>query len=282
MKKILMVGSVILITSVVSIVLFDYLTGEPYYPESVIQTKLYSQILDEERNVIIHLPRNYDSTKRYPVMYVLDGSSQDKHIAEKFDILSTVGYSPETIVVGIPNMSGENRQRDMTPPYMRMDIDETDSPFGEADKFLSFMESELFLFIDKNYPTSQYRLFSGHSRGGLLVMYSLLHKPNLFQARFCFSPAFWRDDDIIVSKVSEFLSSQDTLNTFLYLSMGTKETAKMKNGFDLMTMAFKAKTPSGLIWFSDYTINADHQDNAEISATAGIGKWSEYYKVHKR
>jgi predicted alpha/beta superfamily hydrolase len=278
MKKVLAIGAIMLLTAAISIALFDYFTGDPSYPEGVIQTKLHSNILGEEREVIIHLPRNHDSTKEYPVMYVLDGSSEDGHVANKFDILSTAGYAPPAIVVGIPNMSGENRQRDMTPPYMRMDIDKKDSPLGGADKFLSFMESELFPFIENAYPASQIRLFYGNSRGGLLVMYSLLHKPDLFQARFCFSPAFWRDDNMIVSKAADFLSANDTLHTFLYMSMGAKEVDKMKNGFDLMTRVFKEQAPIGLVWYSEYTPNADHQDNARISASIGIGRWSEYLK----
>lgn len=278
MKKILALGLLILITSVTSVILYDYFTGNPTYPKSVIQTKLYSRILGEEREVNIHLPRNYDSTKKYPVLYVLDGTSQDKHIANKFDILSTLGYTPKAIIVGIPNMSAENRQRNLTPPYMRMDIDKKDSPLGEADKFLSFMESELFPFIENNYPASQIRLFSGNSRGGLLVMHSLLYKPDLFQARFCYSTPFWREDNIIVSKVSDFLRSKDTVSTFLYMSVGEKETENIRNGFDRMTRTFKEKAPSGLIWYSDYTANAEHQDNAQVSATIGIGRWSEYLK----
>jgi len=118
MKKLLALGLLISITSVISIILHDYFTGDPTYPQSVIQTKLYSSILAQERELIIHLPKNYATTKKYPVMYVLDGSSQSMHIANKFDILSSVGYTPETIIVGIPNMSEENRQRNLTPPYI--------------------------------------------------------------------------------------------------------------------------------------------------------------------
>ncbi|MGH7602124.1 MAG: alpha/beta hydrolase-fold protein, partial [bacterium] len=139
--------------------------------------------------------------------------------------------------------------------------------------------SELFPFIENTYPASPVRLCYGKSRGGLLVMYSLLYKPDLFQARFCFSPAFWRDDNMIVSKAADFLSAKDTLHTFLYMSMGEKEVDKMKNGFDSMTGVFKEKASNGLVWYSEYTANADHQDNAQISATMGIGRWSEYLKA---
>ncbi|WP_445457434.1 alpha/beta hydrolase [Flavobacterium sp. HNIBRBA15423] len=279
MKKIILFSFTVLLTALISIILFSYLTGNPTYPKSVIQTKLYSKILDEEREIIIHLPRDYDKNKKYMVMYVLDGSSQDKHIANKFDILATTGYVENAIVVGIPNVSGKGRQRDYTPPYMKMDIDEKDSPLGEGDNFLTFMEKELFPFIEKNYSVSENRTIAGNSRGGLLVMYSLLFKPDLFQGRFCFSPAIWRDDNLIVKKASEFLTKQDSLNSFLYISMGDQENNKMKKGFNEITKTLKEKAVKQFIWHSEYTKNANHQNNAEISASVGIRKWTEYLKL---
>lgn len=278
MKKIILFSFTILLTALISIILFSYLTGNPTYSKSVIQTKLYSKILDEEREIIIHLPRDYDKNKKYMVMYVLDGSSQDKHIANKFDILATTGYVENAIIVGIPNVSGKGRQRDYTPPYMKMDIDEKDSPLGEGDNFLTFMEKELFPFIEKNYSVSENRTIAGNSRGGLLVMYSLFFKPDLFQGRFCFSPAIWRDDNLIVKKASEFLTKQDSLNSFLYISMGDQENNKMKKGFNEMTKTLKEKAVKQFVWHSEYTKNANHQNNAEISASVGIRKWTEYLK----
>lgn len=278
MKKLLLTGITVLITSVISISLFAYLTGEPSYPDSVIRTKIHSDILDEEREVIIHLPRAYDQHKKYPVMYVLDGSSQDKHIANKFDIMSYAGYVPETIIVGLPNVSGSGRQRDYTPPYMRMDIDETQSPMGGGDKFLTFIEEELIPYMAKNYSVSETRSIAGNSRGGLLVLYSLLQKPQLFQGRFCFSPAFWRDDNLIVNKTEEFLKTNDSFESFLYLSLGDKENNKMKEGFTKMAEVLSKKAGAQLIWHASFTKNSDHQSNAEISASSGIRLWSDYLK----
>lgn len=281
MKKVFVFAASLLLTSAIAVVLFSYLTGNPTYPKSVVQTAIPSKILGEEREVIIHLPRYYDKNKEYPVMYVLDGSSQDRHIADKFDVLAIAGYVPETIVVGLPNVSGKGRQRDYTPPYMRMDIDEADSPLGKGDRFLSFMEEELFPYIEKNYSVSKIRSLAGNSRGGLLAMYSLLYKPNMFKGRFCFSPAFWRDDQMMVKKTSDFLAANRNLNAFLYLSIGDKENEKMKSGFNRMTEMLTEKQNRQLTWYADFTRNADHQNNAEISASVAIRKWSEYLKVNE-
>ncbi|QBR12778.1 alpha/beta hydrolase [Sphingobacterium sp. CZ-2] len=279
MKKTLLVLIAITLISAISIVLFSYLTGSPSYPKSVVQTTIHSKILNEDREIIIHLPRYYDKNKDYPVIYVLDGSSQDKHIANKFDILSTAGYIPETIVVGLPNVSGKGRQRDYTPPYMRMDIDEKNSPLGKADYFLSFMEKELFPYIEKNYSVSKIRLLAGNSRGGLLVIYSLLYKPDLFAGRFCFSPALWRDDNLIVKKTSDFLAENQNLNSFLYLSIGGEENDKMKSGYTEMIETLNHEQNKQLVWHSDITKNADHQNNAEISASIAIRKWFDFLKA---
>jgi predicted alpha/beta superfamily hydrolase len=283
MKKILTFGVLILTTAAATyILLHDHFTGRfPWdqpQAENEIHVTIHSEILHQERAIIVRLPHDYDSMAKYPVMYVLDGSSEDKDIACKFEVLSSAGYTPKTIVVGIPNMTAENRQRNLTPPFMRIDVEDIKSPLGGGDQFLSFMESELFPFIENNYPASQVRLFHGNSRGGLLVMYSLLYKPGLFQARFCYSTPFWRQDNILVSKVSSFLNSKDTLQTFLYMSAGANETDNIRNGLERMKKTFEEKAPAGLTWYSDYTPKAVHENNSRISTAAAIAKWSEYLK----
>ncbi|HKY44680.1 MAG TPA: alpha/beta hydrolase-fold protein [Pyrinomonadaceae bacterium] len=85
--------------------------GENDPPQPIAST-LRSAILNEDRRVIIHLPRNYalNATDKYAVMYVLDGTSQDQHTADKIRVLSDAGLIPDAIVVGIPNTRG-NRER---------------------------------------------------------------------------------------------------------------------------------------------------------------------------
>ena len=112
-------------------------------------------------------------------------------------------------------------------------------------------------------------------------MYSLTYKPELFNARFCYSTPFWRQENILVSKVDSFLNSIDTLNTFMYLSAGENETENIKNGLSKMTKTLREKAPIGLVFYSDFTPNAIHQNNAMISVSAGIARWSEYIKKQK-
>ena len=127
----------LIITSVLSIITYSILTEDNVADQEGARTRLFSKILGEERELIIHLPRDYDSTRVCPVMYVLDGGSQDIHIANKFGVLTAAGYSPQTIIVGIPNMTAKNGKLNLTPPFMRIDNDDTESELGQADKFLA-------------------------------------------------------------------------------------------------------------------------------------------------
>ena len=98
----------------------------------------------------------------------------------------------------------------------------------------------------------------------------------MFQARFCFSTPFWREENIIVAKVLSLLRSKDSLDGFLYMSAGERETDNMKSGLAAMADALKEMAQKGLVWHAEYTPNADHQTNAQRSATTGIIKWGEY------
>lgn len=274
MKRILTFAAVIIVTAVLSITLFLFLQGESDLADGAVQEEFFSEILGEERELLIHLPRGYDSTQTYPVMFVLDGGSQDSHLANIFNVLTTASYAPQTIIVGIPNMTATNRENNLTPPFMRVDNDDINSKGGEAHKFLQFMEFELIPFITQKYHASTMRSISGNSRGGLFVMYTLLQKPDLFSARFCYSTPFWRQNNIMVSKIDSLLTTVDSLQTFIYLSAGTNETNNIKSGMANMAKTLNAAKEITLHF--DYTPEAIHQNNAMLSAPAGIARWSEY------
>jgi predicted alpha/beta superfamily hydrolase len=239
--------------------------------------------MGEDRSLIIHLPRNYtkNPAQKYAVMYVLDGTSQDQHTADKIAVLSDAGLVPDAIVVGLPNTRG-NRERDQTPPFMRTNVDDNTSPYGVAEKFLSSIEKELIPFVEANYRTSGYRTLSGNSRGGLFVLYSLIEKPDLFQARFCYSTPVWRFDNLLVNKVGEFLRSASRLNGFLYLSVGDKETERMVGGFDKLVEVLKKNGQKTFKWAADHTPHAVHQDNALISTSKGLAEWGKYLRGEKK
>lgn len=253
--------------------------GTPPAKGEIVDTRLHSMTMGEDRRVIIHLPRNYadEPSQKYPVMYVLDGTSQDDHTNDKITVLSDAGLVPNAIVVGLPNTSG-NRERDQTPPFMRRNVDDDKSPFGAGDKFLSFIEKELVPFIDSNYRTSGYRTLSGNSRGGLFVLYSLMEKPGLFQAHFCYSTPVWRFENLMVNRMSKFLVASPALKGFLFLSVGDKETDQMTGGFTKLVEVLKKIPRKQFRWAAARTPYAIHQNNALISTSKGLAEWGKYLK----
>jgi hypothetical protein len=235
-----------------------------------------STILGQERDLIVHLPRGYDPVHRYPVIYVLDGSSQDQPLADKLDSLYRARTVPQTIVVGIPNMSATNRTLQLIPPFMRTDPDDPASPTGTGDRFLEFMEKELIPFIEARYRASATRLFAGNSRGGLLVMYSLIQKPDLFTGRFCFSTPLWRENNLLLRQLSTFLRSRKGSRSFLYVSAGANETANILNGLDTLAAVLRSAAPSNVVWHVERTPGVDHQLNAALSGWSALRKWGAY------
>jgi len=274
----------ILVTFVISVIgtilVSDYLQDETEFAEGVTVSKMFSKILDEEREVIVHLPEGYDRNpeQRYPVIYVLDGSSQNIHTAKSAALMARIGVVPEVIVVGLANTSGANRERDYTPPFMRIDIDEPDSPMGGGEAFLAFLKNEAIPLIEKTYRTAPYRMLAGHSRGGLFVAYSLLADSNLFHARFAHSPALWRDDALMVSKLTDFLASAPNLHTFFYISMGDKENDKMMAAYKNSIVSFEMHSPEGLRWYAEVTVGADHYSNPELATPVGFRKLYSHWQ----
>ena len=283
-KLLIAVISTVIITVILSGLSYEYYLQSSKYDDSVIITSIDSKIMEESREVIIHLPENYEqnTAKSYPVMYVLDGTSQDGHTFTKIDLLSKIEQFPEAIVVGIPNTSG-NRSRDFTPHYMKIDLDETNSEKGNGHHFLGFMEKELIPFLNKNYRTNGFRTLSGNSRGGLFVMYALLEKPQLFDGYIAYSPAFWREDVLIAKKVKDFFTSKGLNEKFIFFSMGSLENEKMKNGFQSVRNILKnefSKQQNGNMFHTQITENADHSSNSYESTIYALDKLNDFLSTN--
>jgi len=240
--------------------------------EGVLQGRFHSAILNEEREYIVHFPENYarDSTAHYPVLYVLDGTSQSGHTAASAALLARIGLIPPMIVIGVPSVDGGTRNRDYTPPTMRLDTDQTGGPLGEADRFLSSLRSELVPLIERSFRTARPRMLAGWSRGGLFVVYATLTAPSLFDARFAHSPALWRENDLIVAQFREALA-QDSANVgLLYLSLGDAENDKMKGSFQQARAMLQASARLTLRWRMDLSVGGTHETNPRLSTPVGL------------
>jgi predicted alpha/beta superfamily hydrolase len=266
---------VILATAVVSVAVtllaLKIFENEPPV-EGAVSATVRSAVLSEDREYFVHLPEGYesDSTRRFPVMYVLDGTSQSGHAAASASLMARVGLIPPMIVVGVPSVDGDTRNRDYTPPDMRLDTDDAASQNGAADRFLSHLETELIPGVEREYRTTRPRMLAGWSRGALFVVYSQIAAPATFDARFAHSPALWRESSFIVKRLEQSFSASAVPEAFLFLSLGDGENEKMTAAFRNAVGMLERSAPPTIRWKAHLSVRGTHDSNPRLSTPVGL------------
>ncbi len=188
---------------------------------------VYSNILGEKRKIWIHVPDTsnntiYGSARHFPVVYLLDGDAHFYSVVGMIQQLSEINGNqicPDMIVVGIPNT---DRTRDLTPTHVGksfyMDSNATKTS-GGGEKFIAFLEKELIPYIDARYPTSPYRMLIGHSFGGLLVVNTLIHHPELFNTYVAIDPSLWWDHQKLLKQAEVDFDQKKYSNKNLFLAV---------------------------------------------------------------
>ena len=101
--------------------------------------ELYSEVLNERRVLNIYLPEGYDTTARYPVIYLLDGSADEDfiHVAGivQDNNFPWIGRVAKSILVGIANT---DKKRDFRYPLGSARDKELCPTGGGSAKFIDF------------------------------------------------------------------------------------------------------------------------------------------------
>jgi len=234
--------------------------------------KINSVILGEEREIYVSTPSGYtESLDSYPVMYVLDGVTG---IIGLVKYLSDYGVCPELIIVSIKEV---NSSRDMFPskprysrgtqPTMtwynkkednKLRVSQPDEKVGEADKYLSFIETELFPYIEKNYRTVPYRICCGHSKGGLCVTHAFLSHTNMFNAYIALNPSLYWDDGLVMKTAEEKLASLNLKHKLFYFDIGGNEIPSTIGDAFTFAQTIRENASVDLRWKLDYLPNESH------------------------
>jgi predicted alpha/beta superfamily hydrolase len=185
-----------------------------------------SKIINQEYVLHIQVPAGYaTSTKKYPVVYLMDSQWDFALLAALYGEQYYDGFIPETIIVGVtwggPHPNPDSlRTRDYTPTK------QPNAPqSGGAPAFLSFMKNELFPFIESNYKADKNnRSLMGCSLGGLFTLFALFTEPGLFQGYVAASPAIGWDNGVLFNKYEkEYFAKNPTAPAQVYISMGGVE-----------------------------------------------------------
>src|SRR6516164_5611055 len=218
-----------------------------------------SKVLGEQRVALVRTPAGYNHGKEhYPVLYMTDGAAQLTHTAATIEFLARNGRMPEMIVVAINNT---DRTRDLTPTTPKATADKSipqpPGQTGGADKFLTFIETELIPQVEKTYRTQPYRVFAGHSLGGLLAVHAFATKNDLFNAYIAVSPSLWWDNQFAVRETEEFLKARKDLNRSLFITLGN-EQGGMRAGFDRAKELLGRQQLKDFVWDTLLMEDEDH------------------------
>jgi uncharacterized protein len=235
--------------------------------------RIESKVLGETRTILVRTPASYATgSQAYPVLYMTDGDRQLPNMAATVDFLSREGRMPEVIVVGVSNT---DRTRDLTPTRvetLQQDGQTLRFPTsGGGEKFLTFIETELIPHIEKHYRTQPYRVFAGHSFGGLFALQSLFSRPKLFNGIIAATPALIWDDRWVIRRATELVEKHPELNTTLFVSVGD-EGEELDREFRALQSLLEKRAPKGFEFEAVKYADEDHGSVVMPTHYAGLRK----------
>jgi predicted alpha/beta superfamily hydrolase len=187
------------------------------------KVSINSSILNEKRTLYVYLPVGYDNfgNKKYPVAYLLDGGwNFEGFIGIVHHLSEALGNKllPRMIVIGILNT---DRTRDLTPTSSEFGLDGkiVGIKTGGGEKFTSFIKNELFPYIDSSYHTSGFKILIGHSLGGLIVINTLVHNTDMFDAYVAIDPSMWWDNKKLLIQANEVMKQKKFEGKSLFLGI---------------------------------------------------------------
>lgn len=232
--------------------------------------QLASKYLDGGRQIKIALPKNYDSSKKYPVFYVTDAGWNLFTVTKNhLSVASLDEYQlvPESIVVGIVHgyTNGKsNRNKDLDVYYKE-----------SGNNFKNFVFNELVPFINKTYSTSGFNVMVGHSNGAQYNHYLLVEKDNPFRGFISFSTNFYGVD--FRQEIGEKMKNHLGNKIYYFVANGTQDSSdRIAAGDDYEKIYNANKNPR--FEFRKNTYEANHNNLVPLAFLDGLQHIFQNYK----
>ncbi len=264
-------------------------------PGTVTRVSLSSSVTGEARNIDIWLPDDYDTTKKYAVIYMHDGqmlfdstttwNRQEWGADETVSLLMAGNRIKPAIIVGIWNIDNIRypeyypekslkflRKRPQARLARRQGLGQ-----GLADKYLRFIAMDVKPYIDSHYSThtdAANTVTMGSSMGGLISLYALCEYPEVFGGAGCLSThspmkgvtLFTKKDNRLARAFRKYLSEKLPVagRHMIYFDYGTETLDKWYEPYQKKidaVMEAKGYT-SGTNW---KTIKYEGDDHSERS-----------------
>lgn len=192
---------------------------------------LDSKIVGDKYLIQTYIPDQKTITNdSLPIVFVLDA---DMSFGLVYDIVRWLQFGREIPYVAVVGISYGTGQKDWWTKRSR-DFSESkdatkfwgDYPLaGGAANFKSFIEKELFQFLETEYNLKgNSKTIIGLSFGGLFCADVLFSKPELFDNYIILGPALLWNDKEIFKQESRFAENHSTVNANVFFSIGALDT----------------------------------------------------------
>ncbi len=180
----------------------------------------------EPRRVQVVLPYDYYNTNQaYPVLYMTDGQNIIGEGAgfgswkAEFRMAQLASRGQQGVIIVAVDHAHDGRMSEYT-------VEARKAGLGKGDVHIDFLINTVKAHIDATYrtlPDAPNTGIGGSSLGGLLAIWAVLRRPDLFGRGLVFSPALWISPGVYAAATDQHLSA----GTKIYLYGGKAESKYM-------------------------------------------------------
>ena len=235
-----------------------------------------SQVLSEQRKLIIYTPWEYDHSenRKFEVIYVFDAQNR-----EIFDMvhLTTLFQNKQICPMIVVGVISTDRNKDFLPiNKFKENSEELIGQQGSADKFLSFISSELVPFVDAKYKTLPKSVAIGHSNGGTFITHCFLEKPDLFDAYIAIDPSFVKMQ--FDKRFQHFNPNQIKSDKFYYMCISDYKGDEWVKGRNSVISYLKSEQYQKVIKFEsqDFSATDTHWSVVQNGILNGIKEYFNF------
>jgi len=220
----------------------------------------------EPRNVYVYVPDSFDAddTQRYPVLYMFDGQNvffdEDASYGKSWGMKAWLCEHPlDVMIVAVEsNRHPDNGRLSEYSPfafsYRRKPI------VPRADETLDWFINVLKPMVDRLYPTCTDRAhtyIAGSSMGGLMSLYALMSRNDVFSRAAALSPSLW----IAPAEVNHLIRSASIgPETVLYMDYGQNEMGYRRQMAGAFSAASTALFKQGVLLTSRIVPGGTHSE----------------------
>lgn len=217
----------------------------------------HSEILHENRTILVFTPAILPEEDSLDILLMLDGEFS----AEWYKAIQTDNKG-SLIGVGIINT---DRRRDLLPAF-------------EIESFLNFLENEVLAAFSEKYRLNR-RIIFGHSFGGTTVMYTLLHRPGLFDHYIASSAKPIMD----MVECGEYQQADRTEGKrTIYLGYGSRDHYTVKKWYRRLQKNLNKCSMGNIGWEMDCYPGYRHNNSSFMTLENGLLRLQQYSQATSR